>query len=146
MQILKCCATTKTDDLIAFFKGLAVGEKWTLEADGSHPFELPLVYRECEKREPTDFQKDMVFAMSGGQTGVRSFSGESNLHGCQTAFYIGNNLHGHNFYKPAVYCQCCGYGMTYGTPPVNVIVSNAGKNAEGFRLQCERYEIQVTFK
>ena len=55
MQILKCCATTKTEDLIAFFKGLAT--------------------------DPSVFFPALETMTSEG------------------AFYIGNNLHGHNFYK-----------------------------------------------
>jgi hypothetical protein len=68
--------------------------------------ELLLCHRRCSA-SPTQESKELVMALSGGQEGVRAFSGEACHHGC----YIGNNLLGRGFYKPAVYCPSCGYAM-----------------------------------
>lgn len=69
--------------------------------------ELILCHRRCSAT-PTRESKALVSALSGGQEGVRAFSGEA----CHRGYYIGNNLLGRGFYKPAVYCPSCGYMMT----------------------------------
>lgn len=66
--------------------------------------------------------------------GHRSFSGEA----CHTGGYIGNNIWGSGFYKPAVYCQCCGYAMS--GPEINHVTIVKSEDDEwnaAMVAQCE---------
>jgi hypothetical protein len=67
--------------------------------------ELITVVRYCDAIPKPDM-KAFVAALSNSH-GMRSFSGEP----CHQCGYIGNNPRGKGFYKPAVYCQSCGYAM-----------------------------------
>jgi hypothetical protein len=85
----------------------------------------PLVYRRCKAR-PTQQQKDLVFALSGGQVGVRSFSGESFPDGaCSRSYYLGWNVFGFQFYKPACYCKVCGYALDTVREAIKVVVDTS---------------------
>lgn len=97
--------------------------------------ELVLCHRKCTAN-PTPDQASLVQALSGGQEGVRSFSGQA----CQGrgGEYIGNNIWGRGFYKPAVYCQVCGYGLT--GPQIDHVVIVRSDDEEWNRkmvAQCE---------
>lgn len=96
--------------------------------------ELVFCHRRCTAN-PTPNQSDLVRALSGGQEGVRSFSGQS----CGgRGEYIGNNIWGRGFDKPAVYCQACGYGMT-GPQIDHVIIVRSGDEEWDKKMveQCE---------
>ena len=94
--------------------------------------ELILCHRRCSAM-PSPEAKELVRAMSGGQQGVRAFSGEACHHEC----YIGNNLCGRGYYKPAVYCPLCGYAMD--GPEIHEVQVVRGDEpwTEAMVAQCE---------
>ena len=107
-------------------------------------FNPPFIYRRC-RATPTQQQKDLVFALSGGQTGVRSFSGESFPNGpCATSVYLGWNTMGFGFDKASCYCQACGYVLTEIARAKEVIVDSSTVSQdyiEEVRRKCEKTEI-----
>lgn len=132
----------KTDsDLIAEIEAIGEDFELVIQCQKNNP---PFVYRRC-KANPTQSQNDLVFGLSGGQTGVRSFSGESFPDGpCARSYYLGWNTRGFEFDQPSCYCQVCGYGFEELARTSKVII-DASKISqeyiEDIRRKCDRTEI-----
>lgn len=113
-----------------------------VQCDTKNP---PLVYRRC-KAIPTQAQKDLVFALSRWQVGVRSFSGESFPDGaCSKSYYLGWNVCGFQFYKPACYCQVCGYALHTVAEAIKVFVDTSKVSHDATRdiqLMCEKVQVE----
>ena len=113
-----------------------------IQCDTKNP---PLVYRRCKAR-PTQEKKDLVFALSGGQVGVRSFSGESFPEGaCAESYYIGWNVYGFQFYTPSCYCQICGYAFETVRLASKVVIDTTKVSHETIRNiqeMCHKVEVK----
>ena len=103
----------------------------------------PLVYRRC-KTVPTDSQAELVWALSGGQQGVRSFSGRRTP-SCDIVYYLGWNVMGYQFDMPSCYCQCCGYALDTIAHASKVIAANTLglEYLEHLRLMCKKSCVQL---
>lgn len=134
MEARICDSATARDETL---KLLAAETDRRVLVVAKHPerpiTELVFCHRRC-KATPTHDQANLVRALSGGQEGVRSFSGEA----CRHGEYIGNNLWGRGFYKPAVYCQGCGYAME-GPQIDHVVIVQSGDANWNCKIveQCE---------
>ena len=117
-----------------------------IQCDTKNP---PLVYRRC-KAKPTQEQKDLVFALSGGQVGMRSFSGESFPDGaCSRSYYLGWNVFGFQFYKPACYCQVCGYALHTVRDAIKVVVDMSKVSYETMRdiqVMCQKVQVECEIR
>lgn len=107
---LGICDAAEYREEVLRFLGMTPGCKRILRIE-QHPDrpieELILCHRRCFTI-PRQDTKELMGALSGGQEGVRAFSGKA----CNDRHYIGGNLLGHGFHKAAVYCPSCGYVMS----------------------------------
>lgn len=136
---IRCIEGKQDSDYIA---ELPTGE-YTLIIEHPH-HNPPFVYRRC-KTIPTDKQAELVFAVSGGQTGVRSFSGRRTPN-CDQSYYLGWNVMGYQFDMPSCYCQCCGYALdsiTWATKVV-ALASLEPQYLEELRFKCKKSNIPLS--
>ena len=103
----------------------------------------PFVYRRC-KTIPTDKQAELVWALSGGQQGVRSYSGRRTS-SCDQYYYLGWNVMGYQFENGACYCHCCGYGLDDVARAELVIASKSlGESyLERLKFMCEKAYVPI---
>jgi hypothetical protein len=130
-----CDAATARDETLKLLATEAERRVLIVTRHAERPIrELVFCHRRCTANPTTD-QSDMVQALSGGQEGVRSFSGQS----CGgRGEYIGNNIWGRGFAKETTYCQACGYAMT--GPQINhVVIVHSGNRLWDQEMidQCE---------
>ena len=129
-----CDDATFLDDVLQFLAATTdCNRTLRVEQHPDRPIkELILCHRRCSAM-PTEDDQKLVAALSGGQEGMRAFSGES----CHRGEYVGSNLVGRQFYKPAVYCPTCGYAMS--GPEIHAVVVVRGDDHWTQRMieQCE---------
>jgi len=116
--------------------------EFTLIIEHPHP-NPPFVYRLCDNA-PTDQQAFLVSALSGGQLGLRSFTGRRTA-SCGQYYYLGWNVMGYMFDRPSCYCQCCGYANTTIAYATKIIASSKldAKYLDELRFKCEKSSIEL---